>query len=535
MMYFVVTLLPVFGADGLAGVATNSRSIGATLARLMQAEQLSENRRRSLLDSLPGVVVDDHEFSSARRALTVPLGDSLRVHVLVAGSRLPAAASNIGKEEEAPLCRVLCGGVELVRCSPSTASNDQGSCACFGGDVCPRPNCRWRRPSNDNVPTDIDKKLDTSLVFEANKFEAVATCTSVVVDVGCRPRKVTGAIRLATVGPADLAAKLWPLGVQDEVLREREEWFEESAPKVEEEQPQQQQQKKLDLQRIDSRLGVAGMDDVLAMLDTRVRVPLAAPPELLRELGVAPIKGVVLYGAPGCGKSLLARRVAEALSEGGEPPAIVAAPELLDKYLGASEENIRHLFEGDGDDKKKDGLRCVVIDEIDAIATKRSDRGGASGGADRARDSIVNQLLSIMDGVDSGSRTLAVATTNRLDLLDPALLRPGRFEVHVKVDPPDENGRRQILRVHTETARKSGRLHLDAVEELDRIASDLPDGTTGATIAAIVRLAASFALKRYFDDENEDAIIFLDDMRQAAAQVVVTSPVAADEGEQQSQ
>lgn len=484
-----------------------SNSGGKTLARLSQAQQLSESRRRDLVDSLPPMG-DGHGFSSAQRPLTVPASAELTVHVLVTGSRLGTVAASSSSAK--PLCRVLHGSVRLAE---SSAGDDLGaSCSCFGGEVCPRSNCEWRSKLDDCYIDEGPLADGRSASFDASRFEAVAIEPSVVVDVGCLPRRSAGAMRLARLGPAALAEKLWP----DNVERWPDDYLEE-APR-----DQGEPRKQIgSMPRLDKSLGVAGMDEVLAMLDTRLRLPLAAPPSILKELGVSPVKGVVLHGAPGCGKSLLARKIAQALSS--EEPKVVAAPELLDKYLGASEENIRDLFFADR--SQPGDLRCVVLDEIDAIATKRSESGGGGkGGADRARDSIVNQLLSIMDGVvtDEEVRILVLATTNRLDLLDPALLRPGRFEVHVKIEPPGRDARVQIFHFHTDAARRSGRLAPDAAAALDDIAANqLPDGTTGAAIAAVVRLAASFALKRYFDDHNpDDAVITLSDIRAAVADIL---------------
>ncbi|KAJ8603820.1 hypothetical protein CTAYLR_000248 [Chrysophaeum taylorii] len=492
-----VVLVVLGWCHALAAVAPSG---ARSLARLMQSP-LSNDRRQELLDELP--VVEEHEYVSARRPLVVPASDAT-VHVLLPGARLGAAEG---------LSRVLGGRVRLVE----TSRIETDACACFGGSRCPRANCEWRQEERSSTLTDL--VLDgSSRSFEASRFDVVAVDLSVLVDVGAR-RSAAGAIRVAAPGPAALASKLWP--EPDPVLAERDEWFDAAWHPAATPPPPAAPPARATRSLDDGRaLGVAGLDDVLRMLDTRVRVPLAAPPTLLRELGVSPIKGVVFWGPPGCGKSLVARKVAEALATESEPK-IVAAPQILERYLGASEENLRELF--CGANETASGLRCVVIDEIDAIAAARSDAaGGTPSGAERARDSIVNQLLSIMDGLgdDSDFRTLALATTNRLDLLDPALLRAGRFEVHVKVDPPDRRGRQQILDLHTSTARASGRLAPEAADNLDAIAADLPDGTTGATIAAIVRLGASFALRRYFDTQDlAAAVITLADLERAVAEI----------------
>ena len=280
---------------------------------------------------------------------------------------------------------------------------------------------------------------------------------------------------------------------------------------------------------------------MLAELDTRVRLPLAAPPRLLAELGVAPVRGIILYGPPGCGKSLLARQISRALASDADDVRIVAAPAILDKFMGASEAAIRELFYGgskaltDCADLDRLPLRCVVIDEFDAIGTARSTKAaGESGGAERARDSIVNQLLSTMDGTDDadaarGFRTLAIATTNRLDLIDAALLRPGRFEIRVEIPPPDRVGREAVLRLHTDTARRAGRLSPEATGALGPLAAALPEGTSGAEIAGLVRAAASYALRRYFDalPQIHDTIIGLADLERAVDELRARAPPSA--------
>ena len=447
-----------------------SLSSTSIVSRLM-SDNLSVERRLELLEALPES--SGHAYAGAKRPLVVPLG-GLTCHVLPAGSVLRAW--------DCP-SRVLGGRVRLV-------AQTEGRCACYGGSVCPRANCEWRIERDETVVH------GRSRPFEGQHYDIIAEELSLVLDAGSQ-RPVSGALRVAPIpGPVAAAKKLWggSEDIEDVPAAAAETAPPRTTPRA--------------MPRLDdgAALGVAGVDDVLAELETRLRLPLAAPPDLLAELGVAPIRGVIFHGSPGCGKTLLATKIAHALDS---DPVIVAAPQLLDRYLGGSEEKIRNAFFGDEEDDTEEespsSVRCVVVDEIDAIASRRSDTGSPSG-AERARDSIVNQLLSIMDGTATEDTFVVLATTNRLDLIDAALLRPGRFEIAIEVTPPDKRGRRSILQLHTRTARQHNRLtdRAQAAIESDFSDSYFPDGTTGATIAAVVRLAASFALQRFFSSLSDD-------------------------------
>lgn len=148
---------------------------------------------------------------------------------------------------------------------------------------------------------------------------------------------------------------------------------------------------------------------------------------------------------PIAGKTLIARQIGKMLN--GKEPKIVNGPEVLNKYVGASEENIRALFaEAEADQeahKEYSELHVIIFDEIDAICKARGSVGGGSG----VHDTVVNQLLTKIDGVDSLNNILLIGMTNRKDMLDEALLRPGRLEVQVEIGLPDDKGRLQILKV----------------------------------------------------------------------------------------
>jgi vesicle-fusing ATPase len=178
------------------------------------------------------------------------------------------------------------------------------------------------------------------------------------------------------------------------------------------------------------------------------------------DLGLPPVRGMLLYGEPGCGKTALAGEISRILTN--RPPKIVSAPELLDRWVGGSERLVRELFadaEAElaavGNDVTKSGLHVIVIDEVDAVFRKRS---SSSGSGEVARASAVNQILSKLDGVNSLDNILVIGTTNRRELLDDALLRPGRLEVQLELPLPDEEGRREILQIYFGPLRQRGRL-----------------------------------------------------------------------------
>ncbi|NPA23139.1 MAG: AAA family ATPase, partial [Crenarchaeota archaeon] len=190
-----------------------------------------------------------------------------------------------------------------------------------------------------------------------------------------------------------------------------------------------------------------------------------------------------LFGPPGCGKTLLAKAVA---TESGANFIAVRGPEILSKWVGESERAIREIFK-----KARMAAPCVVFfDEIDAIAPSRGLRHDTSGVTDR----IVNQLLAELDGIAPLKNVVVIAATNRPDILDPALLRPGRFDRIIYIPPPDEEARYEILKVHVKKIKVS-----DEIKEGDyKYLRDLAKRTeyyTGADLAALVREAAMLALR----------------------------------------
>lgn len=243
----------------------------------------------------------------------------------------------------------------------------------------------------------------------------------------------------------------------------------------------------------------------------------------LVELGLHPVRGLLLYGAAGVGKTLLAREISGLLRT-RQPPKIVAAPELLDRWVGGTEQLVRDLFADAEEELRRtsaveSSLHVIVVDEIDAVFRKRSDSDSAS---EVTRASAVNQILAKLDGVHSMGNVLFIGMTNRRELLDPALLRPGRLEVQIEITRPNREGRREILMIHFDKLRKRGRLSqplCDAIDgkgykrrrlsrwflnkPMDLAAGRWTGGFTGADLAGLVRSAGSIALARCRkQDEN---------------------------------
>lgn len=176
-------------------------------------------------------------------------------------------------------------------------------------------------------------------------------------------------------------------------------------------------------------------------------------------------------------------------------PKVINGPEVLNKYVGQSEENIRKLFaDAEREYKEKgeeSGLHIIIFDELDAVCKQR---GSGAGGGTGVGDSVVNQLLSKLDGVDQLNNILVIGMTNRMDMIDDALLRPGRLEQHVEISLPDEKGRVQILNIHTAKMRSNQNLDRDVdLEELARRTKNF----SGAEISGLVRAATSYALSRH--------------------------------------
>ena len=270
-------------------------------------------------------------------------------------------------------------------------------------------------------------------------------------------------------------------------------------------------------------MGVGGLDSQIQSIFRRAFSSRRLPQSILDLYGIKHVRGMILYGPPGTGKTLIARQLAKVLH--AKEPKIVNGPELFNKFVGESEKNVRELFTEAIKDqetlKEESPLHIIIFDEFDTIAKTRGTTSGGTG----VSDNIVNQLLSMIDGVDSLDNILVIGMTNRLDLIDKAVLRPGRFEVHVEIGLPDEGGRVQILEIHTKTMKKNNLLGRDvSLQELARRTKNF----TGAELEGIVKSANSLAMNRHhnlldFSKQvkiENPGLVEMEDFRNALKEVI---------------
>jgi vesicle-fusing ATPase len=239
------------------------------------------------------------------------------------------------------------------------------------------------------------------------------------------------------------------------------------------------------------KMGIGGLGKEFNAIFRRAFASRVFPIEIVEQLGCKHVKGILLYGPPGTGKTLMARQIGKMLN--AREPKIVNGPQVLDKYVGESEANIRRLFADAEEEEKRagpnSGLHIIIFDEIDAICKQRGSVAGNTG----VHDTVVNQLLSKIDGVEQLNNILVIGMTNRRDMIDDALLRPGRLEVQVEISLPDEDGRYEILNIHTSRMKQYKKINPDVdIREMAARTKNF----SGAELEGLIRAAQSTAMNR---------------------------------------
>ncbi len=220
---------------------------------------------------------------------------------------------------------------------------------------------------------------------------------------------------------------------------------------------------------------LGGLHNEIQLVREMIELPLKHP-ELFERLGIDPPKGILLHGTPGCGKTLLAKAVA---NESGAKFYVINGPEIMSRWYGGSEENLRKIF----DEAEKNAPSIIFIDEIDSIAPKREEVKG------EVEKRVVSQLLTLLDGLKSRGRIIVIGATNIPNSLDPALRRPGRLDREIEIGVPTKDGRKEVLQIHTRG------MPLAKDVDITKI-SEITYGYVGADLAALCKEGAMYALRR---------------------------------------
>ncbi|RLI85027.1 MAG: AAA family ATPase [Archaeoglobales archaeon] len=346
---------------------------------------------------------------------------------------------------------------------------------------------RIREIVKRNLPDDIVSDLEREIVRAMLRYLADQTHGFVGADIEALCKEAAMKALRRYIPQIDMNSEELPL----ELLESMRVIFEDFKSALKEIEPSAMREVLVEVPKVTWN-DVGGLEDVKREIVEAVEWPLKYP-EKFKKFGIRPPKGVLLYGPPGTGKTLIAKAVA---NEADANFISIKGPELLSKWLGESEKAVRKIFK-----KARQVAPCIVFfDEIDAIAGMRGLE------ENRAVERVVNQLLTEMDGLEELEGVIVIGATNRPDIIDPALLRPGRFDRLVYVRPPDKRSRLAILKIHTKN------MPLAEDVDLEELA-DMTEGYVGADIEAVCREAVMLALRENISSERVYMRHFLDALR----------------------